>query len=59
MQNDRRNVEKKRIDFEKKWLKDLIFESGRITMGDIDIAFSSINHHINDYVKEVKEMQNE
>ena len=49
---------KKRIDFEKKWLKDLIFESGRI-MGDIDIAFSSINHHINDYVKEVKEMQNE
>ena len=45
---------KKRIDFEKKWLKDLIFESG-ITMGDIDIAFSSINHHINDYVKEVKE----
>ena len=59
MQNDRRNVEKKRIDFEKKWLKDLIFESGRITMGDIDIAFSSINHHINDYVKEVKERQNE
>ena len=48
-----------RIDFEKKWLKDLIFESGRITMADIDIAFSSINHHINDYVKEVKEMQNE
>ena len=46
---------KKRIDFEKKWLKDLIFESGRITIGDIDIAFSSINHHINDYVKEVKE----
>ena len=45
---------KKRIDFEKKWLKDLIFESG-VTMGDIDIAFNSINHHINDYVKEVKE----
>ena len=34
----------KRIDFEKKWLKDLIFESGRITMADIDIAFSSIKY---------------
>ena len=44
----------KRIEFERKWLKNLASEN-KLTASDIDIAFSSINHHVNDYVKEVKE----
>lgn len=52
MTDEERNKIFAEIDFEKKWLIDIIMERGSISIGSLDIAMDSIKSIINEVKNE-------
>ena len=51
MEKDKTAKLKEKIEFERKWLINVLVEDKQLTIADIDIAFSAINSELDKYIE--------